>query len=226
MVTVIIANSRLAATAADVWWNVEQLPAVDNLWALILTSALQQPESQSWDLVPELPPPSAAVSIGFSPTYDQTQSRSRKQTQLCLPESSVWIKLSHLRNPRHDRQTTCAGGTSAKRCSPCPRPLHRLPGLVSSDRTRLTDRRRRRSFKHSTSQSSRSARKLVQNLQVDQKKRGRRKTRRSTDRRPPGRRGRTDGGRWGRRSCRAAPCAWCRSLPGESGGTGDVELNH
>nr|XP_020476452.1 Fanconi anemia core complex-associated protein 20 [Monopterus albus] len=43
---------------ATAWWNREQLPAVESLWALTLKSALPLQVDQNWDRVPDLPPPS------------------------------------------------------------------------------------------------------------------------------------------------------------------------
>ncbi|XP_040919143.1 uncharacterized protein si:ch73-70k4.1 [Toxotes jaculatrix] len=45
---------------AAAWWNRERLPAVESLWAFTLKSALPYLENQRWDLVPDLPHPSAA----------------------------------------------------------------------------------------------------------------------------------------------------------------------
>nr|XP_046254014.1 Fanconi anemia core complex-associated protein 20 [Scatophagus argus] len=44
--------------SAAVWWNREQLPAVESLWALTLKSAVPYLEDQRCHLVPDLPPPS------------------------------------------------------------------------------------------------------------------------------------------------------------------------
>ncbi|XP_035512914.1 uncharacterized protein si:ch73-70k4.1 [Morone saxatilis] len=44
-----------SVVAAAVWWNRQQLPAVESLWALTLKAAL---ENQHWDMVPDLPHPS------------------------------------------------------------------------------------------------------------------------------------------------------------------------
>ncbi|KAI3357665.1 hypothetical protein L3Q82_015518, partial [Scortum barcoo] len=49
-----------SALPAGVWWNREQLPAVEGLWALSLKSAVPYLEKQLWDLLPDLPHPSAA----------------------------------------------------------------------------------------------------------------------------------------------------------------------
>ncbi|XP_051282372.1 Fanconi anemia core complex-associated protein 20 isoform X2 [Dicentrarchus labrax] len=46
---------RRSVVAAAVWWNRQQLPAVESLWALTLKAAL---ENQHWDMVPDLPHPS------------------------------------------------------------------------------------------------------------------------------------------------------------------------
>ncbi|KAM6981791.1 uncharacterized protein LKV04_012509 [Tautogolabrus adspersus] len=45
---------------AAVWWNREQLPAVEALWALTLKSAQLYLQDQNWDLIPDLPEPSTA----------------------------------------------------------------------------------------------------------------------------------------------------------------------
>ncbi|XP_041655864.1 uncharacterized protein si:ch73-70k4.1 [Cheilinus undulatus] len=49
-----------SAVPADVWWNREQLPAVDALWALTLKSALPYLQNKTLDLIPDLPEPSTA----------------------------------------------------------------------------------------------------------------------------------------------------------------------
>ncbi|XP_074499237.1 uncharacterized protein LOC141772301 [Sebastes fasciatus] len=56
----ITAETGRSAVPAAVWWNSEQLPAVESLWALTLKSALPYLENQHWDLVPDLPHPSTA----------------------------------------------------------------------------------------------------------------------------------------------------------------------
>ncbi|XP_060914657.1 Fanconi anemia core complex-associated protein 20 isoform X2 [Labrus mixtus] len=45
---------------AAAWWNKEQLPAVEALWALTLKSAQLYLQDQNWDLIPDLPEPSTA----------------------------------------------------------------------------------------------------------------------------------------------------------------------
>ncbi|KAF0036585.1 hypothetical protein F2P81_011897 [Scophthalmus maximus] len=44
---------------AAAWWNGEQLPAVESLWAFTLRSSLSYLEEQHWDPVPDLPLPAA-----------------------------------------------------------------------------------------------------------------------------------------------------------------------
>lgn len=46
---------------AAAWWNGEQLPAVESLWAFTLRSSLSYLEEQHWDPVPDLPLPAALV---------------------------------------------------------------------------------------------------------------------------------------------------------------------
>ncbi|XP_045912064.1 uncharacterized protein si:ch73-70k4.1 [Micropterus dolomieu] len=56
----VTAESGRSASPAAAWWNREQLPAVEGLWALSLKSALPYLENQHWDLVPDLPHPREA----------------------------------------------------------------------------------------------------------------------------------------------------------------------
>ncbi|XP_034393497.1 uncharacterized protein si:ch73-70k4.1 isoform X2 [Cyclopterus lumpus] len=51
----------------SVWWSSEQLPAEESLWVLVLKSALPYLENQHWDLVPDLPHPSAAKPTAIKP---------------------------------------------------------------------------------------------------------------------------------------------------------------
>ncbi|XP_041802488.1 uncharacterized protein si:ch73-70k4.1 [Chelmon rostratus] len=53
----VVAEPERSVSPAAVWWNREQLPAVESLWALTLKSALLY---QHCDLVPDLPHPSTA----------------------------------------------------------------------------------------------------------------------------------------------------------------------
>ncbi|KAM7405475.1 hypothetical protein PAMP_012734 [Pampus punctatissimus] len=55
---------------AAVWWNREQLPAVETLYALMLKSAVSHLENQHWDLVPDLPHPST-VKPTLQRLYEQ-----------------------------------------------------------------------------------------------------------------------------------------------------------
>ncbi|CAK6968693.1 uncharacterized protein si:ch73-70k4.1 [Scomber scombrus] len=48
-------GKKLSVLPAAVWWNREQLPAVETLYALTLKSALQHLEKQHRDLIPDLP---------------------------------------------------------------------------------------------------------------------------------------------------------------------------
>ncbi|XP_078026443.1 uncharacterized protein LOC117258005 isoform X2 [Epinephelus lanceolatus] len=53
----VTAETGRSVVPAAVWWNSEQLPAVESLWALTLKSGLPYLKSQHWDLVPDLPHP-------------------------------------------------------------------------------------------------------------------------------------------------------------------------
>ncbi|XP_059189228.1 Fanconi anemia core complex-associated protein 20 [Centropristis striata] len=58
--TTLLSSESRAEAGRSVWWNSEQLPAVERLWALTLKSALPYLENQHWDLAPDLPHPSTA----------------------------------------------------------------------------------------------------------------------------------------------------------------------
>ncbi|XP_018557143.1 uncharacterized protein si:ch73-70k4.1 [Lates calcarifer] len=56
----ITAETDRSVVPAAAWWNREQLPDVESLWAHTLKSALPYLEKQHWDLVPDLPHPTTA----------------------------------------------------------------------------------------------------------------------------------------------------------------------
>ncbi|CAJ1055150.1 Fanconi anemia core complex-associated protein 20 [Xyrichtys novacula] len=91
-----ISEAERSAVPAAVWWNGEQLPAVESLWALTLKSALPQLQNQNWDLVPDLPEPSAVTTTALK--EDDLRCCDLRDEIPPFPEPSSRIQSGPLRS--------------------------------------------------------------------------------------------------------------------------------
>ncbi|XP_040007773.1 uncharacterized protein si:ch73-70k4.1 [Xiphias gladius] len=94
----ITAETDGSVVPGTAWWNREQLPAVESLWAFTLRSALPYLEKQHWDLVPDLPEPSTTRSTALK--LDEQQWCDLREEVAPFPEpSSTSPRTSSSPNP-------------------------------------------------------------------------------------------------------------------------------
>ncbi|KAM7410998.1 hypothetical protein PAMA_021124 [Pampus argenteus] len=96
-----------AGTDGSVWWNREQLPGVETLYALMLRSAVPHLENQHWDLVPDLPHPST-VKPTPQQLYEQRWCDLSEEVGAFPPPTPPSPKCQL----RPDQQTSAAADTS------------------------------------------------------------------------------------------------------------------
>ncbi|XP_044207346.1 uncharacterized protein si:ch73-70k4.1 [Thunnus albacares] len=111
-VTVTAEADRSVAPAA-VWWNREQLPAAETLYALTLKSALQHLENQHWDLVPDLPVPSTARDASQQVGEQQWCDLSEEVPPFPEPDQPDPLSLNSSQQTRQG-ESSSAGPSSVR----------------------------------------------------------------------------------------------------------------
>ncbi|XP_026187959.1 uncharacterized protein si:ch73-70k4.1 [Mastacembelus armatus] len=113
------AESSGSVLSEAAWWNREQLPDVENLWALSLKSALPHRVKQRWGLVPDLPHPSPVRCTALNSDEKQWCDLSGEVAPLPEPAPSSLRTSSDLDPLRcSSSQQDLGGPTEAVPASP------------------------------------------------------------------------------------------------------------
>ncbi|XP_029362161.1 uncharacterized protein LOC115046138 isoform X2 [Echeneis naucrates] len=99
------AETERSAVPAAAWWNRQQLPAVERLWAFTLLSALPCLEKHHCDLVPEFPDPSTKRPTALK--SDEEQWCDLRREVAPFPEPSA-LFIPDLIRPSSSQQDLSA----------------------------------------------------------------------------------------------------------------------